>query len=375
VVVIPRSVTYYFPGDARAISAKAVDSAGATIPGISIEWTVRDTAIARRDRDGKVRVRRAGSTWLVAAAFGAADSIAVAFSTARPVWRFLVYAAFLSGSDVSVEPSDSIPARVYRQVDALNAGFNQAAFDGHVYWELARIVPPGEPDPGPPPGWYRILYHPGGGGPAEWRASDLTALMATSWPDGVLGARAARELIHEFGHARGALDLYAQEVIDPAQNPVTGRTWIPPHGIMTDLTGGWEPYSRFVINRNADAPGSGASPGIDEFPDQLIIQVRDAAGQPAPGTPVSLYPVAWRSWRVDPTPQLTGVTDAAGALRATGDVLKQGWANLHVVAVLASGDTALGWLPVAETQLSYLLHPLDPYLLTIQATPYPTRAF
>lgn len=301
---------------------------------------------------------------MVASASGTADSIEAGLNPERPIWRLPIAAEFLPGTDRSTSPADSIVPRVHRQFDQANAIYREGDFDGYVLWDLIGVFPVGRTSDRPE-GEFRVLYDPRGEGPSAWSTPDLTAVITSPSTGGVLGPTGTITLAHELGHARGAVDLYRQKVELPELNPVSGRTFFPPHGIMTDLMGGWEPHSRWIINMNADSPGEGGTPGADQFPDQLVIRVFDRRGVPAPGAIIGVHPVVAPLGRVDSTPRLTGKTDVSGTFTTTGAVMKDGWPNLHVVAVLTSGDSALGWLPMAQTQLFYFEHPSEPYVLTL----------
>jgi hypothetical protein len=66
---------------------------------------------------------------------------------------------------------------------------------------------------------------------------------------GVFAAYATDGLTHEFGHSRGAVDLY-QESVPAANNPVSGASFSAPTSIMTYPYGvtTWDRYTIGIIN-------------------------------------------------------------------------------------------------------------------------------
>jgi hypothetical protein len=68
---------------------------------------------------------------------------------------------------------------------------------------------------------------------------------------GVFAAYATDGLTHEFGHSRGAVDLY-QESVPAANNPVSGASFSAPTSIMTYPYGvtTWDRYTIGIINHS-----------------------------------------------------------------------------------------------------------------------------
>lgn len=364
-----RNLSFLYPGEVRRIDAIALDTAGRVIQGVRVDLQIRDTSVFRLGRDGQLRSRMTGNSWIVAEAFDASDSVFVQFQPDRPVWRIPVLVDVVDIRNPVYAPSDSVPAQVERQFDQVNSVFRPATTDGYLYFEVARVrmleevSPP--PRRGDEPYSFRVVYDPNGLLKTAWYP-ELTAWMGGLFLDGPWGLWATRTLVHELGHGRGAVDLYAQEVNLPVNNPITGAVYDAPPAIMSDLTRGWDPHSRFLINRNAgvlDAPLGGY---LGEFPAGMVVHVRDESGGPVPDAAVAVYPVQWYSTRVAPGPVAIAVTDGAGDASLPGNVFSPDWANLHVVAT-AGGKVYLGWIPYVDAQYQFFTAPPGPYEITLAA--------
>ena len=208
-------------------------------------------------------------------------------------------------------------------------------------------------------GWYgreQAIIH-------GWAAAD----------GGVFSANATDGLTHEFGHSRGAVDVY-DETVTAANNPVSHETYTPPAGIMTYPYGvsTWDAYSTGVINAGKDSVSSGAPVVDTAFPGMQVV-VRTAAGRTVSGAQVQLYPEAWGSGEVSTTPTQSGVTGADGRLALDANpfapgVPGQSWnlaAPNFVVKVVAGGETGYGFLPLSSVGGWYFTHPGQVYTLAI----------
>lgn len=130
----------------------------------------------------------------------------------------------------------------------------------------------------------------------------------TFWSDATDG------LAQEFGHARGAIDLYAMEV-DAVNNPINGQAYAVTTSSIMNIPYGvnaWDNHSISLINKNKNT----SAPKIDYitkvFPPAFEVLVNNAAGAPQSGVDVNLYPVEWYKRAVLAAPVATGRTDAAG---------------------------------------------------------------
>lgn len=361
-------LAFNFPGEARRVDAYAVDTAGHPMPGVRVALRIRNEAVIRLGLDGQFRARQPGDSWIVAEAFGETDSILTHFATDRPVWRIPVLVDVLDAKNPVYQPFDSIPARMERLFDFVNHEFRTATTDGSLYFEILEVREIDDVSM-PPSRWkdppsLRAVFDPNALIRSGWYAADRAAVLGGTFPDGPLGIWAAQTMVHELGHGRGAVDLYAQEVQVPENNTVTGAVYRAPPGIMSTMSGGWDPHSRFLINRNTtvlDAPLGG---NLGEFPPELVVHVRDDSGTPLAGVDMAIYPVAWYGWYVPNASIRTGSTDLAGDWRVSGDVFDLHWANLHVVG-RTGNDVYIGWLPYVDVQGQFFTAPADLYEITL----------
>jgi hypothetical protein len=365
------AISFQYPGEARRIAAWAVDTAGHQMRSVEVALRVRDTSKFRLGLDGQLRSRGAGDSWIVAEAFGEADSILVHFAPDRPIWRIPVLVDALDVANPGYGSIDSIPDGVERHLDWVNFQFRSATTNGYLYFDLQRLrllesatLPERELDE---PLSFRIAYDPTAVLRSGWYP-DLTAHISGPFPEGMLGTWSAVTLVHELGHGRGAVDLYAQEVQQVVNNPVTGALYQAPPGIMSTMTGAWDPHSRFLINRNGAALHVLLGGNSGEFPPAIIVHVRDHTGAPVAGAAVAVYPVNWYGFRVETSPIAEGITDAAGDLHLGGEVFRFQVANFHIVAT-AGAETYIGWTPYVEAQGLYFMTPASPYEITLAPKP------
>lgn len=215
------------------------------------------------------------------------------------------------------------------------------AHRGHAY----RIVYDGFPAQGG--GWlgqHQAIYH-------SWDVSNS---------GGTFGADATDGLAHEFGHARGAIDLYAMAVTS-ANNPINAIDYsVMTSSIMNYPYGvnDWDTHAINMINVNKRKLAPNISYITRAFPSGFEFLVSDSTGKPQAGVEIKLYPVEWYSAAVKSTPVVTGHTDAAGRFTLPSnpfDPAQPGhpW-DIHYCNFLvqASRGTAITyrWLPLDEAQ-------------------------
>ena len=112
-------------------------------------------------------------------------------------------------------------------------------------------------------------------------------------------------LVHEMGHYRGMIDIYACE-LKGADNPINGQGYEGDYSIMNYHYGNkhWCEYSLAVIN--ASAGDKVAVSNESTMPSKVEIKVLDKNGAVANGAVVKCYPVHAYSYKVESTPAYQG---------------------------------------------------------------------
>lgn len=120
-------------------------------------------------------------------------------------------------------------------------------------------------------------------------------------------------IIHEFGHARGIIDLYAANV-DAARNPVNGMAFNGVDCIMNYCYGvrHWSSYAVNILNLTADKIVNVDDVIANLFPGKINIVVKDWQGKPVKDARIKAYPVSWYSYAVGAEPVWEGSSGAKG---------------------------------------------------------------
>jgi hypothetical protein len=309
---------------------------------------------------------------------------------ARPVWEFRVlvgvekrtadYYQQLYGRDIRTT--------VRQQLAQVNANFNSSdrfegtfdfradsiyVFDGNTAGEVFR----------PHPGFaYKVIIDgfattTAGGG---WYGSFATIFHKWDWNQwgGPFAKYATDGLTHEFGHARGAVDLYALKV-EAAKNEVNGQAFQPVNSIMDYPYDNiaWDEYTVHLLNRT----GSGLIPDesyiTSAFPAKIQVQAVDRNGAPMEQVRVELFPVNWFSYAV-PSVSLSlfsPFTNRQGTYTfysnpfepaSVGHPWHIRYPNFLVRATYHS-STVYQWLPLYEVQNEFFRNgPESTYTLRLQ---------
>ncbi|WP_139714329.1 hypothetical protein [Streptomyces sp. NP160] len=196
---------------------------------------------------------------------------------------------------------------------------------------------------------------------------DLPAAILHSWPTdrgGVFGPYATDGLVHEFGHQRGAIDNYGQDV-DAASNPVDAKGFTSPTSIMENPYGvhTWDAFAAGVINRAGPGEGN-VVPALasQSFPRTIRVRVVTSSGAAFRGATVRLYPVEWFSRSVRPESVFVGKTDSSGYLVLPYNPFEPGvgkgawdvrYANFLVRATTTNRGSGSGWMPLSAVGGTY----------------------
>jgi hypothetical protein len=204
-----------------------------------------------------------------------------------------------------------------------------------------------------------------------------------AWPanqGGVFASNATDGLVHEFGHARGAVDVYDEDV-DAANNPLSHAQFDAPAGIMTYPYGvtTWDQYSADIINASGSTLYQGV-PIVDAALPPIFTIRAFVVGSSMGGVHIDLFPVNWSGRSVSSAPVLSGVTDASGAWRLPHNPFAPGtpnkpwnltYPNFLVRANVSSGVfsahpmTGYAWLPLSTVGAAAFAAPYAPYELEI----------
>lgn len=341
-------------------------------------------------RSGSVRVQThhvAQSTSSLITATHAGTSKSRTLGVTRPVWRFTVLAAISKQTAHHYGGFNAARQKILTQMDTVNARFNHGAplngtirfvvdsvyeFDGSALNEVTRshskqdfkVVYDGYPTQGG--GWYgapyQTIHH-------SWSVTNN---------GGPFGSHATDGLIHEFGHSRGAVDLYALNV-SAANNPINGQAYSAgtsimhyPYGIRT-----WDKHSIALINKNTDRIVTSHTYITSIFPSAFKLRLTKG-GQPAGGATYSIHPVVWYSNSVNEAPSMSGTIASNGATatlssnpfrpNSSNSAWDIRYGNL-LIKVQYMSYTAYRWLPLDSVQLYALSHPGASYTINIDVSP------
>ncbi|GAB4029658.1 T9SS type A sorting domain-containing protein [Spirosoma gilvum] len=233
----------------------------------------------------------------------------IVYAYAKPTWTFTVVVAVEKQTSeyfqrVYGKPINDIVAA---QMSTVNANFNSSSnfngtynfrldsvyvFDGpaqnevfrsHPHFQYCMVVDGKFTKPTISGGWYggtQTIYH-------SWGWNEWGGPFAAYATDGVT---------HEFGHARGGIDIYALQV-DGSKNPVNGQTFEPISSIMNYPYGNitWDEHTTNLLNSTADRPLDGDQWITRPFPNTIGIKVINQQGIPLGNAAIEVYPVDWYS--------------------------------------------------------------------------------
>ncbi|GAB2798934.1 hypothetical protein GCM10027275_50840 [Rhabdobacter roseus] len=204
-----------------------------------------------------------------------------------------------------------------------------------------------------------------GGG---WYGSWATICHKWDWNSwgGPFGGYATDGLTHEFGHARGAIDIYALGV-DAAKNLVNGTRFEPINSIMNypydNIS--WDEHTVHILNRT----GGNRIPNEDyitkAFTPTLGLKTLDQKGRLLPNVHLELFAIPWFSYTVSPTPYLSENTNTTGVYSFPVNPFGPAEINYpwHIrycnflIKATYQGISAYHWMPLYEVQNAYFRDP------------------
>lgn len=239
-----------------------------------------------------------------------------------PKWRFSILAGISDSTVKKYGGFQTTKNLVLQQFQTINAKFNQAGvFNGTFEFAVDSVYqfsgnPVNEIFIAHPNFDYRVVYDAfltqGGG----WYGPPNNSIHH-SWRwdsfDGIFGSYATDGITHEFGHSRGAVDLYAIQV-DAVKNLVNGQSYSEAKSIMNSPYGEtiWDKHSISLINRNEGVVYADHTYITTAFPDSIGIVVFDSQSNPVPNAEIKVYPIEWYQYSVIAAPLYSVTTNSQG---------------------------------------------------------------
>lgn len=309
-----------------------------------------------------------------------------ALQQTKPIWKFTILGAVSKQTADYLGGFDAAVRFMRAQVDTLNSRFNTPnVFAGEFRWSLDSIYEytgtGWEQVTKPHPGFDYKYIVDGYQGPGGWLGDYDVVFL--SWPiDQITTPGATDAIVHEFGHARGAIDLYGIKA-DGQFNPVNGASYHPGRSIMDYPYGEtvWDQHSINLINRSADVVHAPPSYITEAFPPSFTVVVVDEAGVPQANAYLLVYPVPWFQNRVDGISRYYGWTDERGEWAFPRNPFEPGypapWLMIYPNYLITaySGARQLsgyGWMPIIDVQNLWFTDPTAPYRLRITVWPSAT---
>ena len=305
-----------------------------------------------------------------------------AVTPAKPVWKFTILGAISKPTADYLGGFDAAVRFVRSQIDTLNSRFNTPrVFAGVFQFSLDSIYEytgTGWDEITRPHTGFDYKYIVDGyQGPGGWWG-DYDAVFL-SWPIGEITTPGATDaIVHEFGHARGAIDTYAIKA-DGEFNPVNGAAYHPGRSIMDFPYGEtvWDQHSINLINRSADVVHAPPSYITEAFPSSIGIVVADEAGVLQANATITLYPVPWFQNRVDPNPRFVVYSNPQGEYVFQQNPFDPGtWGSPwlmsypnYLVVARAGTLSGYGWMPITDVQNTWFSNPTAPYRLRVTVRP------
>src|SRR6478609_2063567 len=149
----------------------------------------------------------------------------------------------------------------------------------------------------------------------------------------IFGRIMTKTLAHEFGHSRGAYDLYAGN-INGNQNSVNSNLgWSSPEASLMNVLfseNGWDTQSTYMINKTATIYGAHTftwdqwqAIGNAAFPQTVGVSVAGGNGWPIPNATVKFFGIPWirdnNTFVLPTTPTYTLTTDNGGLAKFTNN--------------------------------------------------------
>jgi hypothetical protein len=304
-------------------------------------------------------------------------------STAVPVtsWTFTVSAFVPPSMVVKYGGMTALTTLVQNQIATVSSRFTTSLAPSTFHFNLASVAEytttaAAQVATQHPGSDLQIVYEENPTDQGGWFGSYQTILHNWTYQNqGDFAPFATDGLVHEFGHFRGTVDEYAENVT-AASNPVSGTAFTAPPGIMTYPYGvnSWSAYSADIIRASAQSLYSGA-PIVDKsFPATFRVRAVNSAGKPVVGVKVALFGVTWFSNAVNAVPAVQGSTTSVGYFQLPRNPFAPGTASTpwnlaysNFLVRLTSGTTVkYRWMPLTTVGAAYLTAPSHPFTITFR---------
>lgn len=246
------------------------------------------------------------------------------------VWRFTVSAGIHEPTSEEFGGFDAAKELVQDQFQIINSRFD-TAFDKPIVFELVNVYEfsgpvigfDGEVFRSHPEADFLVVYDGFPTFPMQsggWYSGpqSIHHLWPVASDGGPFDSTATDGLIHEFGHSRECIDIYALTV-EADKNPVNGEPYNPEESIMNIPYGVtvWDQHSINVVNSNSDLVPANLDYVQETWPTFIDFIALDSSGQGLDNVRIQLFRVPWYSSSVDPTREagLRIETNASGKAR------------------------------------------------------------
>jgi hypothetical protein len=296
-------------------------------------------------------------------------------------WSFTVSASVSASMVVEYGGMAALTTMVQNQIATVSNRFTTSLAPSTFQFTLVSIgqytgtasTQAATPHPGSD---LQVVYEENPADQGGWLGSYQTIVHNWTYQNqGDFAPFATDGLVHEFGHFRGAVDEYAENVLTTS-NPVNGTAFTGPPGIMTYPYGvnTWSGYSADIIRASGQAMYSGA-PIVDKsFPSAFRVRALNSAGKPVTGAKVALFGVPWYSNAVNAVPAVQGSTTSVGYFQLLRNPFAPGTANApwnlaysNFLVRLTYGTTVkYWWLPLTKVGAAFFTAPASPYVVTFR---------
>jgi len=309
-----------------------------------------------------------GQPFLISYTGGTGNDVVLTYG--KPRWTFTIMAGVSQRTADYYGGPGPVGLLISNQITTVNQRFNEPdVFEGYFNFVVTSVSvfsgdPVAEISVAHPNQDFKVVYdgYPTQGG--GWYGNHLT--IHHSWAvtnsGGPFGSTATDGIVHEFGHSRGAIDMYGLNV-SAGGNPINGQSFTATRSIMTYPYGErwWDEYTQHLINENTSVVSPPISYITGAFPSSIRVRVVDPDGGGFPDVQVKLYPVPWFSTTVSNGAWQSGVTDANGEFQlpsnpygpnTTGAPWNLRYPNFLVEARYLTA-TQYVWMPVYDVQNAY----------------------
>lgn len=209
-----------------------------------------------------------------------------------------------------------------------------------------------------------------------WEPQSKSVVIRWTPADGgVFGQYGAKSLVHELGHSRGGIDMYALRVMTNTVNGALYDSTITYPGFMSNEwwnATSFDPYDAAVINASGTQVYNDDHVVWQSLPTSYKVVVKNLSGAVVPNASVSVYPVGWFTYTVTPTPSLSGNTSTSGTWTlpsnpfVVGGSTKWNLGNpMQLVTASYAGKTGYAWSTLPAAGLSYFGNSSAPFTLNV----------